>query len=53
VKIKKIGSIGKEANCNIFKQLHHINMKTEETEKGKKRGEIYHGFCKETIAMQM
>ncbi|MDR0982921.1 MAG: hypothetical protein LBM07_06775 [Culturomica sp.] len=53
MKIKKIGSIGKEANCNIFKQLHHINMKTEETEKGKKRGEIYHGFCKETIAMQM
>jgi hypothetical protein len=28
-------------------------MKTEETEKGKKRGEINHGFYKETIARQM
>jgi hypothetical protein len=43
----------KEANCNIFKQLHHIKMKTEETEKGEKRGVIYHGFYKETIARQM
>jgi hypothetical protein len=28
-------------------------IKTKETEKGKKRGEINHGFYKETIAMQM
>jgi uncharacterized protein (TIGR02145 family) len=34
----------KEANCNISKQLQHIKMKTEETEKGKKRGEINHVF---------
>ncbi|MDR0981819.1 MAG: hypothetical protein LBM07_01070 [Culturomica sp.] len=53
VKIKEMGRLQKEANCNIFKQLHHVKMKTEKTEKGEKRGEIYHGFYKETIAVQM